>query len=109
MKLFAASATFFLTSVVLAGKLPAQDTTMPNMPGMTGTPSHDQHHHVEGAALKPQFPRMGRAQEQARGVLLTLEQAQKLAGDANPTLRQADAEIRAAKARQRQAALYPHP
>ena len=32
-----------------------------------------------------------------------------MAAETNPTLRQAEAEIRAAKARQQQAALYPNP
>jgi outer membrane protein, heavy metal efflux system len=41
--------------------------------------------------------------------LFTLEDAQHLAALSNPTLRQAEAEIRAAKARTQQAALYPNP
>ena len=41
--------------------------------------------------------------------LFTLEEAQRLATESNPTLRQAEAEIRAAKARQQQSALYPNP
>jgi cobalt-zinc-cadmium efflux system outer membrane protein len=109
MKLFAASAILFLAGAFLAGKLSAQGPTIPNLAGISATPSQEGHHHVQGPALEPQFPRMGRAQEQAQGALLTLEQAQKLARDTNPTLRQADAEIRAAKARQHQAALYPNP
>src|SRR5467141_1794159 len=60
-------------------------------------------------SVKPEYPRMGRAQENAKGVLVTLEQAQKIAGESNPTLRQAEAEIRAAKARQQQSGLYPNP
>jgi cobalt-zinc-cadmium efflux system outer membrane protein len=60
-------------------------------------------------AIKPEYPRLGRAQERAQGELVTLVLAQKIAGDSNPTLRQAEAEIRAAKARQQQAGLYPNP
>jgi cobalt-zinc-cadmium efflux system outer membrane protein len=71
--------------------------------------AQEQHQHMEMAAVKPEYPRMGRAQENAKGALLTLEQAQKIAGDSNPTLRQAEAEIRAAKARQQQSGLYPNP
>jgi cobalt-zinc-cadmium efflux system outer membrane protein len=65
--------------------------------------------HAEMAAIKPEFPRLGRAQEHAQGALITLEQVQKIASESNPTLRQAEAEIRAAKARQQQAGLYPNP
>src|SRR5258706_2933387 len=52
---------------------------------------------------------MGRSQENAKGSLITLEQVQKIAIESNPTLRQAEAEIRAAKARQQQSGLYPNP
>ena len=52
---------------------------------------------------------MGRAQEHAESALMTLDQAQQIAKENNPTLRQAEAEIRAAKARQQQAGLYPNP
>jgi len=68
-----------------------------------------QHHHGEIPLVKPDYPRMGRAQENARGALLTLDDAEKMARDSNPTLRQAETEIRAAKARQQQAGLYPNP
>jgi cobalt-zinc-cadmium efflux system outer membrane protein len=59
--------------------------------------------------VKPEYPRMGRSQEGAKGALLTLEQVEKIAGESNPTLRQAEAEIRAARARQQQSGLYPNP
>src|SRR5947207_1800679 len=61
-------------------------------------PKQEQHHQMEMPPVKPEYPRMGRAQENAKGALVTLEQAQKIAGESNPTLRQAEAEIRAAKA-----------
>src|SRR6266850_1906454 len=63
----------------------------------------------ETTVIKPEYPRLGRAQERAQGQLVTLEQVQKIASELNPTLRQAEAEIRAAKARQQQAGLYPNP
>jgi cobalt-zinc-cadmium efflux system outer membrane protein len=63
----------------------------------------------EMGSIKVEYPRLGRAQERAQGELVTLEQAQKIAMDSNPTLRQAELEIRAAKARQQQAGLYPNP
>ncbi len=62
-----------------------------------------------GEAPKAQFPQMGRAQEQAHGEVLTLENALAIARESNPTLQQAEAELRSAKARQRQAGLYPNP
>jgi len=72
-------------------------------------PMQQHKEHAEMAAIKPEFPRMGRAQERARGALITLEHVQKMANESNPTLRQAEAEIRATKARQQQAGLYPNP
>jgi cobalt-zinc-cadmium efflux system outer membrane protein len=59
--------------------------------------------------VKPQFPRMGKAQAEAKGPLLSLNSMQQIARDCNPTVRQAEAEIRAAKARQQQSGLYPNP
>lgn len=66
-------------------------------------------HHGDIQPVQPVFPRMGRAQEQTQGKLFSLEDAQRLAAESNPTLRQAEAEIRAAKARTQQAGLYPNP
>jgi len=68
-----------------------------------------QHHHMNIPTVQPTYPRLGRSQETAKGALFTLDQAQSLAASSNPTLRQAEAEIRAAKARQLQSALYPNP
>lgn len=68
-----------------------------------------QHAHGEISLVKAEYPQLGRAQERATGPVFTLEQAQKIANDSNPTLRQADAEIRAARARLQQAGLYPNP
>src|SRR6267378_2571284 len=72
-------------------------------------PKQEKHHQMEIPPVKPEYPRMGRAQENAKGALVTLEQVQKIASESNPTLRQAEAEIRAAKARQQQSGLYPNP
>jgi outer membrane protein, heavy metal efflux system len=74
-------------------------------------PSHEQHehHHGEIQPVQPEYPRMGLPQEHAEGALLALEQFEKIARESNPTLREAEAEIRAAKARQLQAGLYPNP
>jgi outer membrane protein, heavy metal efflux system len=70
---------------------------------------HAQHQHGEIPTLEAVYPRMGRAQERAQGVLFTLEEAERIAKEANPTLLQAEIEIRTAKARQMQAGLYPNP
>jgi outer membrane protein, heavy metal efflux system len=67
------------------------------------------HHHGDIHPVKPFYPRLGRAQEAAQGKHFTLDDAQRLAADCNPTLRQAEAEIRAAKARRQQSGLYPNP
>lgn len=86
--------------LIAAGAARAQEMQMPKQ---------EAHSHMESPLVKPQFPRMGRAQENAKDALVTLEQVQKIAGESNPTLRQAEAEIRAAKARQQQSGLYPNP
>lgn len=67
------------------------------------------HHHGDIQPVQPLYPRMGRAQEEAAGKLFTVQEAQRLASESNPTLRQAEAEIRAAKSRLQQAGLYPNP
>jgi cobalt-zinc-cadmium efflux system outer membrane protein len=90
------------TTGVLVG---AQE--VPPMPGMAR--EQEQHQHMEMGSVKAVYPRIGRAQEHAPGPLFTREDAQRLASGGNPTLRQAEAEIRAAKARQQQAGLYPNP
>src|SRR5262249_24212533 len=76
---------------------------MQDMPGM------QEHRHMNIPTVKPEFPRFGRAQERATGPLMTLTTLQLTAAANNPTLRQAEAELRAAKARQQQSGLYPNP
>ncbi len=83
----------------LATLLPCAAQNPQTMPGM-------QHEHDATAPAQPAYPHMGRAQEHPPSPLFTLEEAQRLAAASNPTLRQAEAEIRAAKARQQQSALY---
>src|SRR5437899_3596752 len=87
-------------ALAAAGAMQAQEMQMPQQ---------EQHHQMNIPVVKPEYPRMGRAQENAKGALITLEQVQKIARESNPTLRQAEAEIRAAKARQQQSGLYPNP
>ena len=69
----------------------------------------EHHHHGDIKAVEAHYPQLGRAQTAAQGTLVTLEQVENIARQMNPTLRQAEAEIRAAKARQQQAGLYPNP
>jgi outer membrane protein, heavy metal efflux system len=69
----------------------------------------EHHHHGDIRPVQPEFPRLGRAQEKAESPLMTLEQFETIARESNPTLRQAEAEIRAANARRQQAGLYPNP
>ncbi len=105
-------AGFLGGALTLAGAAGAQDKPAGQaskpMPGMSSQ-EPERHHHGDIPVVKAEYPRLGRAQERAQGPLITLEDAEKMARDSNPTLRQAEAEIRAAKARQQQAGLYPNP
>ena len=97
------------TTQVVLGMLFASPFTLTTVLAQQPPPQQHVHHHADIPPLEPKFPRMGRAQEHPEGALMTLEQAQQIAKESNPTLRQAEAEIRAAKARQQQAGLYPNP
>ena len=101
------SATKFATIFSLASFLVGASLCAQQNPPM---PQQEMHmHHGNIPPVEPVYPRLGRAQEQVQGKLFTLDDAQRLAADSNPTLRQAEAEIRAAKARMQQAGLYPNP
>lgn len=78
----------------------------PEMPGM-----QSQHEHQETTEVRAiEFPRLGRAQTKAgTASLFTLDRALETALQHNPTLRQADAGVRAARARAQQEGLYPNP
>jgi cobalt-zinc-cadmium efflux system outer membrane protein len=95
-------AILFASALAMTGSARAQEMQMPKQ-------EHGAHRPGETAVAKPEYPRLGRAQERAQRQLVTLEQMQKIAGDSNPTLRQAELEIRATKARQQQAGFYPNP
>jgi cobalt-zinc-cadmium efflux system outer membrane protein len=71
--------------------------------------SEEHMHHGNIQPVQPVYPRFGRAQENAQGKLFSLDDAERFAAEANPTLRQAEAEIRAAKSRRQQSSLYPNP
>ncbi len=104
-----ATTFLFLTTLVNVARtqerLSLQDPKAP--PGMAAPAQ--MHHHGAVPLVAPVYPRMGRAQENAGAPLVTLDQVEKMASETNPTLRQAEAEIRAAKARQQQVGLYPNP
>src|SRR5579863_7271498 len=101
-----ATAAAILSATLLIPIAHAQDKTPPmTMPMNQQMP----HHHGDVPLIAAQYPRMGRAQEKAGAQLVTLEQLEKMATETNPTLRQAETEIRAAKARTEQAGLYPNP
>jgi cobalt-zinc-cadmium efflux system outer membrane protein len=99
-KAFLLSPLLFL----LAANLFAQEMQMP--PSQEHT---EHHHHGDIKPVEAHYPQLGRAQAAAQSPLVTLEQVENIARQMNPTLRQAEAEIRAAKARQQQAGLYPNP
>src|SRR6266568_2612896 len=98
---------------------PAGDQYPPDqmqMPGMQMPPVPEQPKQPQPPAGQPQMPGMPMPQnpepEQPSprpGPVYTLEQLQQSAIEHNPTLKQAQAEIRAAKGRKRQAGLYPNP
>lgn len=70
---------------------------------------HAQHRMGRIPTVKPEFPRLGKSQENPPLPLITLEELEQMTLASNPTLRQADAEIRTSKARQLQSGLYPNP
>lgn len=86
----------------------AQEQSMPPMQ-MPPQQQGEMHHHGAAQSDAGQFPRFGQAQKESRGKLFSLEEAQQTARAKNPTLRQAEASIRVAKARQMQAGLFPNP
>lgn len=122
MKSFTRSLRALFAASLVAGYAAAQQPPHPQEPHHQHqkpeqNPAQDQskqemqhgEHQMTMRTVEPVYPRMGKAQEQAKGPLMTLTSLQQLAAQSNPTLRQAEAEIRAAKARQQQAGLYPNP
>jgi len=87
-------------------------TASPALPQQPAPAPQEQMHmqlHDHMQMVEPVYPWLGRPQEQSPEKLFTLDDAQRIASTSNPTLRQAEAEIRAAKARTQQAGLYPNP
>src|SRR5580692_1635815 len=95
---------FLAVNFAVAGASRSQEMSMP------ASQEHaEHHHHGDIKPVEAHYPQIGRAQVAAQGALVTLEQVEGVARQMNPTLRQAEAEIRAAKARQQQVGLYPNP
>lgn len=93
----------FVLPVFLARGANAQEAPAPNT-----TESH-QHTHGASQSIEVEYPRLGRAQVNAKASLFTLDGALQTARENNPTLRQAQSGVRAARARAQQAGLYPNP
>lgn len=73
-------------------------------------PSQHQHHAMGPIpVVKAEFPRMGKSQEHPQTPLIQVSELEELALERNPTLAQAEAEIRTATAVQQQSGLYPNP
>jgi cobalt-zinc-cadmium efflux system outer membrane protein len=105
------SGSWLATGVLLALSLsfdfaPASRAQETPMPGMK--PQHQQTH-ATAQSVELEFPRLGRGQTEAKEALFTLDRALQVAKENNPTFRQAEAGIRAAKSRAQQAGLYRNP
>lgn len=93
-----------VTPVVLAQVQQPQAKPPAPMPGMERTQQM-----AQVSSVKPEFPRLGKSQEKPPTPLIRLEELEQMAAAGNPTLRQAEAEVRTAEARRLQAGLYPNP
>lgn len=92
--------------------LPQTHQHQPTSPPVAPTPGALQQQPQQGQPTPmPGMPMSNPNQQtpQASGPALTLEQLEQIAFEHNPTLKQAEAELRAAEARKRQAGLYPNP
>jgi cobalt-zinc-cadmium efflux system outer membrane protein len=89
-------------SIITLAQEPIPEMQMPAQ-------QNEKHSHATTTPETGQFPRFGEAQKNPTQKLFTLEDAQLTAREKNPTLRQAETGIRAARARQQQAGLLPNP
>src|SRR5260370_36875697 len=97
-------ATLFLAlSLIFARAASAQDSSA------TSAPPQHPHTHSGTQSIEVEFPRLGRAQTNVKEALFTLARALQTARENNPTLRQAEAGMKAARDRAQQAGLYPNP
>lgn len=100
------SSVLFLSFISVTPQALAQTQQPPakppaQLPGMQ--------HMAQIPTVKPEFPRLGKSQEKPPTPLIRLEELEQMAAASNPTLRQAEAEIRTAEARRLQVGLYPNP
>src|SRR5260370_19238652 len=97
MRVIAKFGTMMIARALLAaGPVHAQEMQMP---------PQEQHHQMNIPVVKPENPRIGITHEKTKGSLITLEQVAKIAIESNPTLRQAEAHIRARNATHPQSGL----
>ncbi len=77
------------------------------------SPSEQEMQHMQHMGwiplVKPEFPQLGKSQQNPSGRLIHLEELEQMALANNPTLAQAEAETQATMARQLQSGLYPNP
>ncbi len=76
---------------------------------MLSSGQHQHHATPEPTPSTADLPRMGKSQENPEAPLIELAEIERLALENNPTLAQADAEIRTGEARRVQTGLYPNP
>jgi cobalt-zinc-cadmium efflux system outer membrane protein len=76
---------------------------------MTDQQEMEMHHHGQISAVMPEFPHLGESQRVVSGKIYELNDLEKMAGEHNPALAQAQREIEAARARTLQSGLYPNP
>lgn len=91
--------------------MPSTPTPQPSptpTPGQQPAPAVD---HSTHQPATPQGPVRRRAREGLipEGPVVTLEELERMAGERNPTLAQAQASVRAAEGRRRQAGAFPNP
>lgn len=99
--------SLFLRAILLICVPQISAQQPPSMPGMPAQHEHTAENPQPSRSIE--FPRLGRAQSNTDTSLFTLDHALETARQHNPTYRQADAGIRASRARAQQSALYPNP
>jgi outer membrane protein, heavy metal efflux system len=87
---------------------PQRGKEMQAMPGMEGM-QYGEHKMKIEPLPPPVVPKVGMAQAMAKAPLVRLEDLERMALRANPTLRQAATEIRSATLRKLQSGLWPNP
>ncbi len=102
-------AAVLLGSVFIFAQRTAAQTQQPQQKPPAQMPGMESMQHGPIPTVKPEFPRLGKSQENSAALLIRLEELEQMALARNPTLAQAEAEIQTSKARQLQVGLYPNP